>query len=201
MYGQIIKPFIDRVFAICFLIFASPIIAVVLIGLYGTNKGHVFFFQRRPGKNEKIFKIVKFKTMTDERDGNDELLADEKRLTRFGKFVRATSLDELPQLFNVLKGDMSLVGPRPLMPQYLPLYNLEQKKRHLVKPGITGWAQVNGRNAISWEKKLAYDVWYVAHQSFVLDFKILLKTIQKVLFREDINTEGVATTIPFKGNE
>lgn len=201
MYRTVIKPFFDIVSALCILLVASPLVVIVWVGLYIVNTGKPFFFQLRPGKNEKIFKIIKFKTMTDATDAHGNLLADAERLTSFGKFVRSTSLDEIPQLFNVLKGDMSLVGPRPLLPQYLELYTTEQKKRHLVKPGITGWAQVNGRNAISWEKKLGYDSWYVANQSFGLDFKILLKTVQKVVFREDINTEGEATTKPFTGNE
>lgn len=164
--------------------------------------GHknIFFPQQRPGKDEKIFKIVKFKTMTDERDVEGNLLPDEKRLTKIGKFIRKTSLDELPQLINVLKGDMSLIGPRPLLPQYLPLYSKEQARRHNVRPGITGWAQVNGRNDISWGKKFELDVWYVDHLSFGLDMKIIFLTIWKVLKRDGVSKEGMATTEPFNGH-
>ena len=165
------------------------------------NQKNVFFFQSRPGKNERVFQIIKFKTMTDEKDQNGNLLPDEKRLTKMGKFVRKTSLDELPQLFNVLKGDMSFIGPRPLLVSYLTLYNDEQKKRHHIKPGITGWAQVNGRNAITWEQKFIFDVFYVNNISFTLDLKIFLLTIKKVLKSEGINTIGVATTESFKGND
>jgi len=163
------------------------------------NNGKPFFFQIRPGKNEKLFKIIKFKTMTDKKDRDGELLPDKDRLTSIGIFVRKTSLDEIPQLINVLIGNMSLIGPRPLLPEYLPLYTEKQSKRHLVKPGITGWAQVNGRNAISWEKKFEYDIWYVEHLSFILDIKIILKTIKKVIVSEGVNTEGQATTEKFKG--
>lgn len=201
MYRSIIKPLFDFISALCILLVASPLVVVVGVGLLIVNKGNPFFFQLRPGKNEKLFKIVKFKTMTDEKDTEGNLLPDADRLTSFGKFVRSTSLDEIPQLLNVLKWDMSLVGPRPLLPSYLALYSEAQKIRHDVKPGITGWAQVNGRNAISWETKLRYDSWYVANQSFLLDLKILIKTVQKVVFREDINTAGEATTKPFTGNE
>ena len=169
--------------------------------LHFANKGAgAFFTQERPGKNAKIFKVIKFKTMTDERDAEGKLLPDAKRLTKVGRIVRSTSLDELPQLWNVFKGDMSLIGPRPLMVKYLPLYSPEQARRHDVRPGITGWAQVNGRNNISWQKKFEYDVWYVDNISFLLDFKIILKTIQKVIGRSDINKEGQATTDPFNGN-
>ena len=169
--------------------------------LYFFNQKNVFFFQDRPGKNESVFRIIKFKTMTDERDGSGNLLPDELRLTKLGKFVRKTSLDELPQLFNVLKGDMSFIGPRPLLVHYLPLYNEEQKKRHLIKPGITGWAQVNGRNAITWQQKFIYDVYYVNNLSLILDVKIFLLTVKKVIKSEGINTAGVATTENFTGNE
>ena len=164
------------------------------------GNGKVFFTQKRPGKNERIFSILKFKTMTDQKDQEGNLLPDAKRLTKIGKLVRKTSLDELPQLINVLKGEMSIVGPRPLLPEYLSLYNEEQKKRHAVKPGITGWAQINGRNAISWEDKFQFDVWYVENQSFGLDLKILFLTVKKVFRSEGINTAGQATTEPFKGN-
>jgi lipopolysaccharide/colanic/teichoic acid biosynthesis glycosyltransferase len=175
------------------------IIACLLRWSYG--RGGVFFTQRRAGKDEVIFKLLKFKTMNDQRNKQGILLPDAERLTALGKFIRKTSLDELPQLWNVLKGDMSLVGPRPLLPEYLPLYNDEQKRRHQVKPGITGWAQVNGRNAISWEEKFKMDVWYVENQSFWLDMKILWLTIRKVLVREGINQDGQATMEPFKGNQ
>lgn len=181
-------------------IFLLPIFLIVTIFLYFANEGKPFFSQVRPGKNEKLFKIIKFKTMNDKKDSNGNLLSDAERLTSVGKFVRKTSLDEIPQLINVIKGDMSLIGPRPLLVQYLPLYNEEQKKRHQVKPGITGWAQVNGRNAISWESKFEYDVWYVNHLSFVLDLKILFLTIKKVIISEGISANGEATTNYFKGN-
>jgi len=170
------------------------------IALAIANNGKPFFFQKRPGKNERIFSIIKFKTMNDKKDAQGNLLSDAERLTGVGKFVRKTSLDEIPQLINVLKGDMSLIGPRPLLPEYLPLYNQEQKRRHQVKPGITGWAQVNGRNAISWEDKFRLDVEYVNQQSLILDIKILFLTIKKVFFSEGINQEGQATATKFEGN-
>ena len=200
MYKNIIKPFFDFFIAFCLLLVASPLFLLVYLGLYLAQNGNVFFTQKRPGKNERIFSIIKFKTMNDRRDKSGNLLPDAQRLTNIGKFVRKTSLDELPQLINVLKGDMSLVGPRPLLPEYLPLYSKEQKKRHRVRPGITGWAQVNGRNAISWEDKFQFDVWYVENQSFGLDLKILFLTVKKVFRSEGINTAGQATTEPFKGN-
>ncbi|MBB3123181.1 lipopolysaccharide/colanic/teichoic acid biosynthesis glycosyltransferase [Mesoflavibacter sabulilitoris] len=200
MYKSFFKRILDFIASFIAIIVFSPIFLLVALLLLINNKGSVFFFQKRPGKNEQIFKVVKFKTMTDKKDKNGNLLPDADRLTKLGKFVRKTSLDELPQLINVLKGDMSLIGPRPLLPEYLPLYNNTQKRRHLVKPGITGWAQVNGRNAISWSKKFEYDVWYVDNISFKLDIKIILKTILKVLISKDINTSGQATTLPFKGN-
>lgn len=200
MYKNGIKLIVDSSVALIALILIAPVFILIVIFLAIVNNGKPFFFQKRPGKDEQIFTIVKFKTMNDKKDDEGNLLPDAKRLTAIGKFVRATSLDEIPQLLNVLKGDMSFVGPRPLLPEYLPLYNEFQKKRHAVKPGITGWAQVSGRNAISWEKKFELDVWYVEHQSFLLDLKILLKTVKKVIFKEDINTEGVATTTPFKGS-
>ena len=181
----------------------SPIFLVTIILLFFANKNGwkgVFFTQERPGKNEKIFKALKFKTMTDERDADGNLLPDEQRLTKVGRFVRSTSIDELPQLINVLKGDMALIGPRPLLVQYLPLYNKEQARRHEVRPGITGWAQCHGRNAISWSKKIELDVWYVDHCSFLLDLKIILLTIKKVLVREGISSETSATMEPFTGN-
>ena len=157
--------------------------------------------QKRPGKNEEIFKIIKFRTMNDKRDAHGNLLPDEERLTSIGKLVRKTSLDEIPQLINVLLGNMSLIGPRPLLPEYLPLYNDFQKKRHLIKPGITGWAQINGRNAVDWEKKFMFDVWYVENMSFLLDLQIMFLTLKKVLKLEGVNREGEATNIAFKGNE
>ncbi|MUP41046.1 sugar transferase [Christiangramia aestuarii] len=200
MYKDFIKPLIDFLVSFIGLIILSPIIIIVTILLAIVNKGKPFFFQERPGKSGQSFNIVKFKTMTDARDESGMLLPDAKRLTGVGKFVRKTSVDELPQLLNVLKGDMSFVGPRPLLPQYLPLYSEEQMKRHEVRPGITGWAQVNGRNAISWTKKFELDVWYVHNISFLLDLKILFKTIQKVLVSEGINSANMATTEPFNGN-
>lgn len=176
------------------------LLAIVAIWLHYANKGAgVFFTQDRPGKEGKIFKIIKFKTMTDERDDGGNLLPDNVRLTKIGKVVRSLSIDELPQLINVLKGDMALIGPRPLLPEYLPLYSSEQKRRHEVRPGITGWAQVNGRNNISWKKKFEYDIWYVDHLSFFLDVKIILMSIKKVFLREDINKDGEVTTVAFNG--
>lgn len=178
-----------------------PILLIIAVFFYSVNKGAgAFFTQDRPGKNAKIFKAIKFKTMTDERDEAGNLLPDSVRLTRIGKVVRSLSIDELPQLFNVLKGDMALIGPRPLLPKYLPLYSSEQFRRHEVRPGITGWAQVNGRNNISWKKKFELDIWYVDHMSFWLDMKIFFLTIKKVFVREGINMEGMATTEPFNGN-
>lgn len=177
-----------------------PILFGVIVLLFIANDGKPFFFQLRPGKNERIFKIIKFKTMNDKKDSDGNLLPDTYRLTKIGAFVRKTSLDEIPQLLNVLKGEMSLIGPRPLLPEYLPLYNETQKKRHQVKPGITGWAQVNGRNAISWSQKFEYDVWYVNHVSFLLDCKIVYLTINKVFKREGITSKNSATAEAFKGN-
>ena len=200
MYTKIIKPVFDFVGSFSLLLLVSPIIFVLIIALFIANKGKPFFFQLRPGKNEKLFKIIKFKTMTDEKDALGALLPDSKRLTTVGKFVRKTSLDELPQLLNVLKGDMSFVGPRPLLPEYLPLYTSVQKKRHQLKPGITGWAQVNGRNAITWEQKFTYDVWYIKNINFLLDLKILFLTMKKVLVSEGISSKGQATTEPFTGS-
>lgn len=200
MYQKIVKPFGDFLLSMCVLILLSPLLLCIIIGLFIANDGKPFFLQDRPGKNGRIFQIVKLKTMNDKKDDNGHLLPDEDRLTRIGEFIRKKSLDEIPQLFNVLMGHMSIVGPRPLLPQYLSLYSNEQAKRHNVKPGITGWAQVNGRNAISWKKKFDLDVWYVNHISFILDFKILLLTVKKVIKSEDINSKGVATTTPFKGS-
>lgn len=200
MYKKYLKRFLDFVAAFCGLVLLSPIFIIVMVGLFFANGGQPFFFQTRPGKNEKVFRIVKFKTMNDRRDAQGNLLPDAERLTKVGSFVRKTSLDEIPQLINVLKGDMSLVGPRPLLVQYLPLYNEKQKRRHEVRPGITGWAQVNGRNAISWQQKFDYDVWYVDHVSLMLDIKILFLTLKKVFIREGISQDGQATAEPFKGN-
>lgn len=199
MYRKFFKYFFDFFAALLGLVVLSPIFLLVTFGLFIANNGKPFFFQKRPGKGEKIYKIIKFKTMTDKKDSQGGLLPDAERMTPIGKFVRKTSLDELPQLINVLKGNMSLVGPRPLLPEYLPLYNSEQKKRHQVKPGITGWAQVNGRNAISWEQKFAYDIWYVEHISFILDLKVLFLTIKKVFISEGISSKGQATAEKFTG--
>ena len=201
MYKTYIKRTIDFAVALLALIALSPLMVFITIGLFLTNKGNPFFFQTRPGENEQLFSIVKFKTMTHAKDTQGNLLPDGERMTKTGSFVRKTSLDELPQLLNVLKGDMSLIGPRPLLPEYLPLYNSEQKKRHLVRPGITGWAQVNGRNAISWEEKFKFDVWYVCNLSFLLDCKILVKTIQKVVNHEGINSTSKTTMEIFKGEK
>jgi len=201
LYRRFFKRLFDLVIALLGLIVLSPLFLILWIWLSIANKGAgAFFVQERPGKDEKIFKLIKFKTMNDERDEKGNLLPDSERLTRIGRFVRSLSLDELPQLINVLKGDMSLVGPRPLLIQYLPLYDEMQRRRHEVRPGMTGWAQVNGRNAISWQEKFAYDVWYVDHLSLSLDIKILLKTIEKVFKREGINSETHVTMEPFNGN-
>ena len=201
MYKNYFKTLIDKILSLLGMIFLCPVFIVITFALLIDNKGKAFFTQDRPGKNGKIFKIIKFKTMNDKKDAQGNLLSDADRLSVFGKIVRKTSLDEIPQLFNVLIGNMSLIGPRPLLPEYLPLYNSFQNKRHLVKPGITGWAQVNGRNAITWQKKFELDVWYVNHLSFWLDIKIIFLTIKKVFVSEGINAEGEATTIAFKGNE
>lgn len=201
MYKNGIKRGLDFLIVLSVLLCIWPLLLILAIGLHFANKGAgAFFMQDRPGKNGKIFKVIKFKTMTDERDVNGNLLPDAERLTKVGKFVRSTSVDELPQLINVLKGDMALIGPRPLLPQYLPLYSKEQTRRHEVRPGITGWAQVNGRNAISWTKKFELDVWYVDHCSFMLDVRILFLTVKKVFFREGISQEGQATMEFFNGN-
>lgn len=201
MYKHFFKRFFDFILSLTALLIASPILLVVTIWLHFANKGAgAFFFQERPGKNGKIFKVIKYKTMTDERDASGKLLPDAERLTKVGKFVRSTSIDELPQLINVLKGDMALIGPRPLLVQYLPLYSKEQARRHEVRPGITGWAQVNGRNTLSWTEKFKHDVWYVDHYSFLLDLKIIFLTIKKVLIREGISQEGAATMEFFTGN-
>ena len=197
MYENGIKRVLDVFCATIALILLFPLFFGITVFLYFANNGNPFFIQPRPGKNERIFKIIKFKTMNDKRDKHGALLPDDKRLTAVGKIVRSLSLDEIPQLINVIKGDMSIIGPRPLLPEYLPLYNEFQKKRHLVKPGITGWAQVNGRNAISWDQKFDFDIWYVDHQSFFLDIKILLLTIKKVLRSEGITAQGHVTMPTF----
>jgi undecaprenyl phosphate N,N'-diacetylbacillosamine 1-phosphate transferase len=200
MYAHFLKRLIDFTIVFMVLLIIWPILLLITIWLHFANKGAgAFFTQERPGKNGKIFKVIKYKTMTDERDAQGNLLPDADRLTKVGKFVRSTSIDELPQLINVLKGDMALIGPRPLLPQYLPLYSKEQARRHEVRPGITGWAQVNGRNAISWTKKFELDVWYVDHCSFWLDLKIIFLTIKKVFIREGISQEGQATMEYFNG--
>ncbi|MFZ4436039.1 MAG: sugar transferase [Flavobacterium psychrophilum] len=200
MYTQLIKPLGDFCFATVVLLLLAPILVFIAVFLTISNQGSPFFIQQRPGKNQRIFKIIKFKTMNDARDASGRLLPDAKRLTIVGKFVRKFSLDEIPQFLNVLKGDMSLIGPRPLLPNYLHLYSDFQNQRHLVKPGITGWAQVNGRNAISWDQKFEYDIWYVTNISFSLDLKIFYKTIGKVLKSEGINAANAATIEPFNGN-
>lgn len=200
MYTQLIKPLGDFCFATVVLLLLAPILVFIAVFLTISNQGSPFFIQKRPGKNQRIFKIIKFKTMNDARDASGRLLPDAKRLTIVGKFVRKFSLDEIPQFLNVLKGDMSLIGPRPLLPDYLHLYSDFQNQRHQVKPGITGWAQVNGRNAISWDQKFEYDIWYVTNISFSLDLKIFYKTIGKVLKSEGINAANAATIEPFNGN-
>lgn len=201
MYKHFFKRLIDFILVLCVLLVIWPILLIITVWLHFANKGAgAFFTQDRPGKNGKIFKVIKYKTMTDERDAEGNLLPDADRLTKVGRFVRSTSIDELPQLINVLKGDMALIGPRPLLPQYLPLYSPEQARRHEVRPGITGWAQINGRNAISWTKKFEYDVWYVDHCSFLLDLKIVFLTIKKVFIREGISQEGQATMEFFNGH-
>lgn len=202
MYKHFFKRVIDFIIVFFILLFIGPILIVITIWLHFANKGAgAFFFQKRPGKNGRIFKVVKFKSMTDERDADGNLLPNELRITQIGAFIRKTSIDELPQLFNVLKGDMALIGPRPLLVDYLPLYSKEQARRHNVRPGITGWAQVNGRNAISWAKKFELDVWYVDHLSFSLDLRIVCMTIMKVLKRADINSREDKIGIEkFNGN-
>lgn len=200
MYYLYLKRLGDAVFAAIALLILIPVFICIIICLYFCNKRNIFFLQPRPGKNAIPFCVIKFKTMTDQRDANGTLLPDDQRITPIGKFIRSTSLDELPQLINVLKGDMSLIGPRPLLVQYLPLYNEEQARRHEVRPGITGWAQVNGRNAISWKQKFELDVWYVDHCSFLLDMKIILMTIKKVFKREGISSDTSVTMEPFTGN-
>ena len=199
MYKHFFKRVIDFTASLIGFIVVLPLFILIVLFLTIANDGKPFFFQKRPGKNGKVFKIVKFKTMNDKKDKDGKLLSDEVRLTAVGKFVRKTSLDEIPQLLNVIIGDMSLIGPRPLLTDYLHLYNDFQNRRHEVKPGITGWAQVNGRNAISWDKKFEYDVWYVDNIGFLLDCKIILKTVQKVIQSEGINAQDGNTIEPFNG--
>lgn len=198
-YRNILKPILDVLCAALGLILISPIFILIMLILIFANRGKPFYTQTRTGKNDKLFKIIKFKSMNDKRDSSGQLLPDVNRLTPVGKFIRKTSLDELPQLLNVVRGDMSFIGPRPLLPEYLELYSPEQRKRGIIKPGISGWAQVNGRNAISWEKKFELDVWYVHNQSLLLDVSILFKTAKKVFISEGISQEGEATTTRFKG--
>ena len=201
MYKHFFKRLIDFLVALVAIICLSPLFLIVTLWLMIANKGAgAFFLQPRPGKDAKIFKVIKYKTMTDEKDADGQLLPDEQRLTRVGRFVRSTSIDELPQLFNVLKGDMALIGPRPLLVKYLPLYSPEQARRHEVRPGITGWAQCHGRNAISWKEKFELDVWYVDHLSFATDLKVIYHTIGTVLNRSGISHEGSATMEAFNGN-
>ena len=201
MYRKYLKRWLDFVIVFCVLAVIWPILLLITLWLHFANKGAgAFFTQERPGRNGKIFKVIKFKTMTDERDADGNLLPDAERLPPVGRFVRSTSIDELPQLINVLKGDMALIGPRPLLVQYLPLYSKEQARRHEVRPGITGWAQCHGRNSISWTEKFKLDVWYVDHCSLITDIKVIFITIKKVLLRDGISQEGQATMEPFNGN-
>ena len=201
MYKNFFKRGIDFCLALLALLCIGWLLLIIAIWLHFANKGAgAFFFQERPGKNAKIFRVVKFKTMSDERDAQGRLLPDEQRLTRVGRFVRSTSIDELPQLWNVLVGDMALIGPRPLLVQYLPLYSPEQARRHEVRPGISGWAQCHGRNTISWQQKFALDVWYVDHLSLATDLKVIALTIQKVIARKDINSSDTVTMPPFNGS-
>lgn len=199
MYKSFFKRILDFSLSLTGFLVLSPVFLLITVCLFFANRGKAFFFQQRPGKDGKIFKVIKFKTMNDKKDKEGNLLPDAERLTKIGRFVRKTSLDEIPQLLNVMKGDMALVGPRPLLVEYLPLYNEEQKRRHEVRPGITGWAQVHGRNAISWEKKFEYDVWYVDHISFLLDVKILFMTVKKVFIREGISSDTSVTMEKFSG--
>lgn len=201
MYQYFFKRILDFCIALTVLVCISPLLLLVTVWLHFANKGAgAFFLQERPGWRAKIFKVIKFKTMTDERGADGELLPDAQRLTSVGRFVRSTSIDELPQLINVLKGDMALIGPRPLLPQYLPLYSEKQARRHEVRPGITGWAQCHGRNAISWSQKFQYDVWYVDHVSFITDIKVILQTIKTVFLRSGISQKGNATMEAFNGD-
>lgn len=199
MYRLAFKPILDFFISFIIIVIALPILIFVTVVLFISNQGKPFYYQLRPGKNNKIFKIIKFKTMNDKKDTDGKLLSDADRLTSIGSFIRKTSLDELPQLINVFKGEMSLIGPRPLLPEYLPLYNETQKRRHEVKPGITGWAQINGRNAISWEKKFEHDLWYIDNISLKTDCKILLITFIKVFKKEGVSSEGYVSTSAFNG--
>ena len=201
MYEKYIKRILDFVLSLVVLVVFSPVLLVLTILGAVKMKGNPFFTQLRPGKDGEIFKLIKFRSMTCEKDKDGNLLPDEVRLTRYGEILRSTSLDELPELFNILKGDMSIVGPRPLLVQYLPLYNEEQRHRHDVRPGLTGWAQINGRNSITWEDKFRYDVWYVRNISFMLDVKILFLTVKKVFCREGISSENSATMEDFQGTK
>ena len=201
MYKSFFKRFFDILVALIGIVGFSPLFIIIFIVLVYNNKGTPFFYQKRPGKNGVIFNVIKFKTMNDKKNASGDLLPDSQRLTKAGSIIRKTSLDELPQLLNVIKGDMAVIGPRPLLPEYVSLYNKRQMKRHLVKPGMSGWVQVNGRNAISWQQKFEYDVWYVENVSFLLDVKIFFMTFSKVFKSEGINTENQATTIKFTGNE
>lgn len=201
MYRHFFKRFIDFILSLLALIFLSPLLLLTIIYLSLANKGNgIFFIQERPGKGAKIFRVIKFKTMTDIKDENGVFLPDSQRLTSVGKFIRSVSIDELPQLINILKGDMSFIGPRPLLIKYLPLYNEDQKKRHNVRPGLSGWAQINGRNKISWHQKFEYDSWYVENYNFKIDFKIFMATISKVFKKEGITSDTSWTTEPFTGN-
>lgn len=201
MYKHFFKRVFDFIISLVAIICISPVLMVITVWLHFANKGAgAFFFQKRPGKNAKLFKLIKFKTMTDERDVDGNLLPDEQRLTKVGRFVRSTSIDELPQLINVLKGDMALIGPRPLLIQYLPLYSLEQARRHEMRPGISGWAQCHGRNAITWTEKFKLDVWYVDHCTFWIDIKVVFITIKSVLLRKNINSSTAATMEAFNGH-
>ena len=200
LYARFTKPLLDFLVALVMFAVLLPFFIIVVVLLAIANRGKPFFFQRRPGKHGKIFKVIKFKTMNDRKDKNGQLLPDAERLTRIGKFVREKSLDEVPQLLNVIKGDMSIIGPRPLLEEYLPLYDAVQQTRHDVRPGITGWAQVNGRNTISWQQKFDYDVWYVNNVSFALDWKILMQTFRNVAKSEGISSGTSATMEKFRGN-
>lgn len=201
MYTKFVKRFLDLLLSVLALILLSPIAILVWLCLLFVHRGHPFFYQERPGKNEKLFKLIKFKSMTSERNENGEFLPYEKRITRIGSVIRRYSLDEIPQLINVLRGEMSLIGPRPLLVHYLPLYNNFQKQRHNVKPGITGWAQIHGRNAISWDERFTYDVWYVNHISFKTDVSILLRTVKKVILKDGVNASPTLNMVAFKGSE
>jgi lipopolysaccharide/colanic/teichoic acid biosynthesis glycosyltransferase len=201
LYRNFFKRILEFLFSLAGITLISPILMVIILVLAISNQGQPFFFQTRPGKNNKLFKVIKFKTMNDRKDKQGNLLPDADRLTPIGSFIRKASLDEFPQLFNVIMGDMSLVGPRPLLVEYLPLYSKEQAKRHDVRPGITGWAQVNGRNAISWDEKFKFDVWYVKNMSFLMDVKILFLTIAKVFRSEGISSQNTVTMSKFTGNK